>query len=125
MLDVMVCSNTLHKCINNCGVILDGLDSNHRAVCLDLVLTSIKFKKTQLLYGGTIDRRKILTKDECCKLYNDAALAATTVDMDYEEFNDATRQSGMNTALSLKECCKGWYKFSQKTELLPIIEEKH
>jgi hypothetical protein len=47
MLDVMVCLNTLHKCINNCQVILDGLDSNHRAVRLNLVLTSIKFKRIQ------------------------------------------------------------------------------
>ncbi len=44
--------------------------------------------------------------------------------MDYEEFNDAIRQSGMNTAIPLKEQCKGWYKFSQ-TELMPIIEEKN
>ncbi len=51
MLDVMVCSNTLHKCINNCWMILDGLNSDHHAVRLDLVLTSIKFKKTQLLYS--------------------------------------------------------------------------
>jgi hypothetical protein len=115
---------TLHKCINNCRVILDGLDSDHRAVRLNLVLTSIKFKETQLIYSGTINWRKILTNDECCKLYNDAALAATTVDMDYEEFNNAIRQSGMNTALSLNECCEGWYEFSQ-IELLPITEEKN
>ncbi len=124
MLDIMVCSNTLHKCINNFWVIIDGLNSDHRAIRLDLVSTSIKFKKTQLLYGGTIDWRKILTNNECCKLYNDAALAVTIVDMDYEELYDVIRQSGMNTALSLKESCEGWYKFSQ-TELLLIIEEKN
>ncbi len=44
--------------------------------------------------------------------------------MDYEEFNYAIRQSGMNTALCLKERCEGWYTFSQ-TDLLPIIEEKN
>jgi hypothetical protein len=124
MLDVIICSKTLHKRINNCQVILDGPDSNHRALHLDLVLTSIKFKETQLLYGGAIDWRKILTNDECRKLYNDAALEATTVDMDYEEFNNAIRQSGMNTAISLKEQCEGWYVFSQ-TELMSIIEVKN
>jgi hypothetical protein len=124
MLDVIIYSKTLHKRINNCQVILDGLDSDHHAVRLDLVLTSIKFKETQLLYGGAIDWRKILTNDECRKLYNDAALEAMTVDMDYEEFNNAIRQSGKNTAIPLKERCKGWYEFSQ-TELMPIIEEKN
>jgi hypothetical protein len=124
MLDVIICLKTLHKRINNCQVILDGLDSDHRAVHLDLVLTSIKFKETQLLFGSAIDWRKILTNDECCKLYKNAALEATPVDMDYEEFNNAIRQSGMNTAISLKERCKGWYEFSQ-TELMPIIEVKN
>ena len=72
------------------------------------------------------DWRKILTNDDCRKLYNynDAALEAMTIDMNYEESNDAIRQSGMNTAISLKERCKGWYEFSQ-TELMPIIEEKN
>jgi hypothetical protein len=93
-------------------------------VCLNLVLTSIKFKETQSLYLGNIDWRKILTNNDCCKLYNDAALEATTIDMHYEEFNDAIRQSRMNTAISLKERCKGWYELSQ-TELMPIIEEKN
>jgi hypothetical protein len=120
MLDIIVCSITLHTCINNCQVILDGLNSNHRAIPFDLVLTSIKFKETQSLYGGAIEWRKILTNDDCCKLYNDAALEATAINMDYEEFNDAICQSGMNTAISLKEHCKRWYEFSQ-TELMPII----
>ena len=30
----------------------------------------------------------------------------------------------MNTAISLKERCKGWYEFSQ-LELMPIIEKKN
>jgi hypothetical protein len=124
MLDAIVCSKTLHKRINNCWVILDDIGSNHRAIRLDLVLTSIKFKETQSLYGGNINWRKILTNDDCCKPYNDAALEATTIDMNYEEFNDAIHQSGMNTAISLKERCEGWYEFSQ-TELMPIIEEKN
>ncbi len=47
MLDVIICSKTLNKSINNCQVILDGLNSDHCAVRLDLVLTSIKFKETQ------------------------------------------------------------------------------
>ena len=50
-------------------------------VCLNLVLTSIKFKETQSLYLGNIDWRKILTNNDCRKLYNDAALEAMTIDM--------------------------------------------
>jgi hypothetical protein len=67
---------------------------------------------------------KILTNTDCRKLYNDAALDAMTIDMNYEEFNDAICQSGMNTAIFLKERCEGWYEFSQ-TELMQIIKEKN
>jgi hypothetical protein len=103
MLDAFVCSATLHKRISNCRVILDDLESNHQAVRLDLVLTSIKFKDTKSLYSGAIDWRKILTNDGCRKIFNDAALEAMTVDIDYKELNKAIRQSGTKTALSLKE----------------------
>ena len=44
--------------------------------------------------------------------------------MDYKDFNEAIRQSGTKTVLSLKEQCKGWYMFS-RNNLLPIIEEKN
>jgi exonuclease III len=44
LLDVIVCSVPLHKRIHNCCTILDRLDSDHRAVCMDLNLTSIKYK---------------------------------------------------------------------------------
>ena len=118
MLDVIVCSATLHKCISNCQVILDGLESNHCTVRLDLG------QDTNSLYSGAIDWRKILTNDGCRKIYNDAALKATTVDMDYKELNEAICQSGTKTALSHKERCKGWYMFS-RNDLLPIIEEKN
>ncbi len=73
MLDIMVCLTILHKRINNFRVILDGQESDHRAACLDLVLISVKFKETQSLYSSTIDWRKILTKYECRKIYNNMA----------------------------------------------------
>jgi hypothetical protein len=44
--------------------------------------------------------------------------------MDYEEFNEAIRQSGTKTVLSLKKRCKEWYMF-RWNNLLPIIEEKN
>ena len=44
MLDLVVCSALLHKRVRNCRTTLDGLDSDHHAVSLDLNLTSIKYK---------------------------------------------------------------------------------
>ncbi len=42
MLNLIVCSATLHKRVHICCMTLDGLDSNHCAVGMDLNLTSIK-----------------------------------------------------------------------------------
>jgi hypothetical protein len=44
MLDLLVCSTSLHKRVKNCCTTLDGLDSNHRAVVMELNSTSIKYK---------------------------------------------------------------------------------
>ena len=45
MLDLIVCSATLHKCINNCQVVNDGAYSDHRAVRMQLNLVSLKYKE--------------------------------------------------------------------------------
>jgi len=68
MLDVIVCSATLHKRIHNCSTTLDGLDSDHRAVTMALNLTSIKYKVNPSINCGGIDWRKICGEDEQRKL---------------------------------------------------------
>jgi hypothetical protein len=63
MLDVIVCSATLHKHIHNFCTTLDGLDSDHRAVSMALNLTSIKYKVKlsmncgNILMGGKFSKR--------------------------------------------------------------------
>ncbi len=61
MLNLLVCSATLHKPI-------DGLDSDHRAVSLGLNITSIKYKANSKLNSGDINWRKICEEDEQRKL---------------------------------------------------------
>jgi hypothetical protein len=70
MLDVIVCSATLHKCIHNCHMTLDGLNSNHRVVTMVLNLTSIKYKVKPSIKCGDFDWRKICEEDNQWKLYN-------------------------------------------------------
>jgi hypothetical protein len=64
MLDVIVCSALLHKHTHNCCTILDGLDSDHRAVRMDLNLKSIKYKAKTSMNCSNIDWRKICEEDE-------------------------------------------------------------
>ncbi len=81
MLNMVVCLASLHKRIHNCCTALDGLDSNHPAVSMDLNLTSIKYKAKLLMNCGNIDWRKIFKEDEQRKLYNKYLLELISRDM--------------------------------------------
>ena len=63
MLDLLVCSATLHKRTRNCYTTRDGLDSDHRAVTLELNLMSIKYKAKTSLNRGDIDWRIICEEE--------------------------------------------------------------
>ena len=78
MLDLIVCSTTLHKRVKNCQVTNDGADSDHRAVRMQLNLPSLKFKEKLSLDSRKIDWRKIFEEDEQCKLYNKYFLELTS-----------------------------------------------
>jgi hypothetical protein len=70
MLDLIVCSTSLHKRVRNCYTAPDRLNSNHRAVRMHLNLTSLKYKDKSTVDGGTTDWRKICKDDKHQKLYN-------------------------------------------------------
>ena len=124
MLDVMVCSSGLQKRVQNCKVVEDGLESDHRAVRMEMILTSIKFKENSTAYGGSTDWRKIMTDTKYKACFNKNALALTSANMDYDDFNTAILDAGKATIVTIKERCQGWYEFS-KNDLMPIIEEKN
>ena len=124
MLDLIVCSATLHKRVCNCCTTLDGLDSDHRAVSLDLNLTSIKYKVKSSLNRGDTDWRKICEEDEHHKLYNKYLLQFTSCDMTFKEYCKAIARAGATTATVVTRQCKGWYRAS-KDILAPAIQEKN
>jgi hypothetical protein len=124
MLDLIVCSTTLHKRVKNCQVTNDGADSDHQAVRMQLNLTSVKYKEKASLDSGDIDWRKICEEDEQCKLYNKYLLELTSHDMAYDTFCEAVVRAGRETAISIECKCKEWYKAS-KSILIPAIEEKN
>ncbi len=124
MLDVIVCSASLHKCVKNCCVLPNWLESEHPGICINVVVTSIKFKATTSLNTGTIDWQKIMTNDAYKQFYNANALSMMTNEMDYDDFNAAILEAGRVTAMTVTERCKGWYMFS-RNDLMPVIEEKN
>jgi hypothetical protein len=124
MLDVIVCSALLHKRIHNCCTILDRLDCDHRAVRMDLNLTSIKYKVKMSKNCGDINWEKICEEDEQQKLYNKYLLQLTSQDMSYINFCKAVIRAGKETAVAIDWKCKGWYTAS-KSILAPAIQEKN
>jgi len=62
MHDIFACSISLHKRVRDCVTSLDGVASDHQAVCLKISLTSIKFK-SKAMSRGTINWSKILSDD--------------------------------------------------------------
>lgn len=81
MLDLIVCLTTLQKHVHNCCTTLpQWTRSDHRAVSLDLNLTSIKSKAKSSMNCSDINWRKICEEDEQCKLYNKYLLELTSQD---------------------------------------------
>ena len=124
MLDLIVCSTTLHKRFKKCQVTNDGADSDHRAVQMQLNLTSLKYKEKVSLDSGNIDWRKICEEDKQHKLYNKYLLELTSCGMDYGTFCEAVVRAGRETAVSIECKCKGWYK-ARESIFIPAIKEKN
>ena len=91
MLDLIVCSVSIYKRIHNCYTTIDGAESDHRAVQMELNLTSIKFKeKEETEFNKKIDWRKIEENEEYRTTYNNILSDMITTDMSYDDFCDAT-----------------------------------
>jgi hypothetical protein len=124
MLNIIVCSGTLHKRIQNCCTTLDGMDSNHQAVCMDLNLTSIKYKAKTSMNCRDIDWRKICEEDKQCKLYNKYLIKLTSCDMLSDNFCKAVVRAGREPAIAIDDKCEDWYAASKKIQA-PAIKKKN
>ena len=98
------------------------IDSDHRAVQMQLNLTSLKYKEKASLDTRNIDWRRICKEDEQCKLYNKYLLELTSRNMTYSTFCEAVVHVRC-AAISIECKCKGWYKASESI-LIPAIKEK-
>ena len=91
MLNLIVCSASIHKRIQNCYTTIDGAKSDHRAVQMELNLTSIKFKEREgTEFNKRIDWRKIEEDEQCRTTYNCTLCDMISPDMSYKVFFDAT-----------------------------------
>ena len=128
MIDIFACAKSLHCRVRNCHVIAEGEESDHAAVRLDLILTSLKKVNSTALNRGTTDWGKIATDPSTTQGYNDALAnllnnaTADSPDMPIEVFNDVIKKAGQDTALLVGSPCDNWFHFSAD-KLAPSIEE--
>ncbi len=123
MINIFACAKQLHCRIRNCHTVDDGVNSDHAAVCLDLVLTLLKRADSTALTQGTTDWRKIVTDKPTKQRYNNLLANATdSANVSYEEFNDTFKNADEETALLVKSRCDDWFQFNAD-KLVPFIEE--
>ncbi len=126
MIDNFACAKSLHCRVRHCPEVTDGVESDHTAVRLDLVLTSLKQVNSTALYHGTTDWRKIATDQNTRQRYNDILTEANadSPDMSYEDLNDATKKAGEEIARLVGSRSDDWFQFNI-ADLAPHIEERN
>ncbi len=102
-------------------MVLHGVASDHQAVQLKIALSSAKLK-APAASQGTINWPKILSDEHTCMVYNKHLLSLTTLDMDYNSYQEVILQAGTLTATHHKSQCKGWFQMS-RTTLTPLLKE--
>ena len=88
MLDVISVSKDFYKNVRNCEVSKTGMKSDHSAVQLEFVNSSIKFKTT-FSKKPVIEWKSIKEKEEVNKRFNVNLRNRLKVTSNYTEFNDA------------------------------------
>jgi hypothetical protein len=97
MHDIFACSQSFHKRIHNCWTVLHGVASDHRAVCLKVAFSSVKFK-ARAMNPGTINWPTILTNKHTRMVYNKHFLSLTTPGIEYNDYKEIILAAGMLTA---------------------------
>jgi hypothetical protein len=124
MIDIFACSKQLHCRVRHCRAVFDGIESDHTAVQIDLVLTSLKRTHSKALTFGRTDWQKIATDLPTKQRYNTLLLTATdnNDDMTYTLFNNAIKKAGEEAATLVTSQQADWFQFSRDTLVPPINE---
>jgi hypothetical protein len=97
MIGIFACGKQLHCRVCNCRAVIDGVESDHSAVQLDLALTLLKHKLSTALDRGTTDWRKTVEEKATNNRYNNILLAATNDNyMPYKDFHDEINVGTLN-----------------------------
>ena len=119
MLDVITCSTSFFKFVNNCGAVTDGVRSNHSAVRMLFLNCSIKFK-SNFIERPIIDWKIIQQIPELNDKFNLILHGKLRKSHNYAEFDEAILDSSEETTMILQSKCQGWYHPSRDT-LSPVL----
>ena len=108
ILDVITCSTSFFKCVSDCGVITEGVWSDHSAGRMVFLNRSIKFK-SDFVEQPVIDWKGIQRLPELNENLNLNLQVKLKHPHDYTNFNVAILSCAKETALVTKCKCEGWY----------------
>ena len=120
---IFMCSQMLHKHVRDCNTIIEGVSSDHCAVSLKLMLSSIKVQSRAILKDDT-DWQKILSNEHLQMLYNKHLQSMITPEMDYDEYNAAILKAWELTMTINKRKCEGWFQLNRAT-LAPLLTNRN
>jgi hypothetical protein len=100
--------------VRDCNTIFEGISSDHKAVSLKLMLSSIKVQSCAISRGDT-DWQKILSNEHLQMVYNKHLQSMITPEMDYDKYNAAILKAGELTMAINKRKCEGWFQLSRAT----------
>jgi hypothetical protein len=123
MHSIFMCSQSLHKRVRDCNTILEGVNSDHWAVSLKLMLTSIKMQ-CQAISKGDTDWCRILSDKNLRMVYNKHLQSLVSPRMDYDEYNAAILRAGNLTMTINKRKCEGWFQLRCAT-LAPLLSSRN
>ena len=106
MLDVITCSTSFFKCVNDCGAAPDGVRSDHSDVRWYFLNRSIKFK-SNFIERPIIDWKSIQRIPELNDKFNLILHGKLRKAHNYAEFNEAILASGEETAMILQSKYQG------------------
>ena len=123
MMDVITCSTSFFKYVNDCGAVPDGVRSDHSAVRIIFLNLSIKFK-SNFIERPIIDWKSIQQIPELNDKFNLILHGKLRKANNYTEFNEAILASGEESAMILQSKCQGWYHHKRDT-LSPVLDAQN
>ena len=116
MLDMIAVSKNIFKRVSDCKTVVDGVRSDHSAVCLKLKTCLIEFKdRSGTVSKGEVDKESIQCDQKINAEFNECFNKKWDQETSYEDFCKALMEAARETASRPIEVNKPWFDFNKES----------